>query len=42
MQHGRLRTGSFTLPVSVEKPPASYSVLTPDVCLKSLCERQFV
>uniref|UniRef100_A0AAX7SZ15 Dedicator of cytokinesis 6 n=1 Tax=Astatotilapia calliptera TaxID=8154 RepID=A0AAX7SZ15_ASTCA len=31
MQHGRLRTGSFSLPVSVEKPPASYSVLTPDV-----------
>lgn len=31
MQHGRLRTGSFSLPVSVEKPPPSYSVLTPDV-----------
>ncbi|TSZ68955.1 Dedicator of cytokinesis protein 8 [Bagarius yarrelli] len=30
MQHGRLRTGTFSLPVSVEKPPASYSVLTPD------------
>uniref|UniRef100_A0A672RDM4 Dedicator of cytokinesis 6 n=1 Tax=Sinocyclocheilus grahami TaxID=75366 RepID=A0A672RDM4_SINGR len=30
MQHGRLRTGSFSLPVSVEKPPPSYSVLTPD------------
>lgn len=31
MQHGRLRAGSFSLPVSVEKPPPSYSVLTPDV-----------
>uniref|UniRef100_A0A3B4CPG9 Dedicator of cytokinesis 6 n=1 Tax=Pygocentrus nattereri TaxID=42514 RepID=A0A3B4CPG9_PYGNA len=33
MQHGRLRTGPFSLPVSVEKPPPSYSVLTPDVRL---------
>lgn len=33
MQHGRLRTGSFSLPVSVEKPPPSYSVLTPDVSM---------
>uniref|UniRef100_A0A672REJ7 Dedicator of cytokinesis 6 n=1 Tax=Sinocyclocheilus grahami TaxID=75366 RepID=A0A672REJ7_SINGR len=33
MQHGRLRTGSFSLPVSVEKPPPSYSVLTPDIFL---------
>lgn len=31
MQHGRLKTGHFSLPVSVEKPPPSYSVLTPDV-----------
>uniref|UniRef100_A0A8C6Y4G7 Dedicator of cytokinesis 6 n=1 Tax=Naja naja TaxID=35670 RepID=A0A8C6Y4G7_NAJNA len=30
MQHGRLRTGQFCLPVSVDKPPPSYSVLTPD------------
>uniref|UniRef100_A0A669BAN7 Dedicator of cytokinesis 6 n=1 Tax=Oreochromis niloticus TaxID=8128 RepID=A0A669BAN7_ORENI len=36
MQHGRLRTGSFSLPVSVEKPPASYSVLTPDVSLPGM------
>ncbi|XP_047664248.1 dedicator of cytokinesis protein 7-like isoform X1 [Tachysurus fulvidraco] len=36
MQHGRLRTGSFGLPVSVEKPPASYSVLTPDVQLPGM------
>ncbi|XP_066563982.1 dedicator of cytokinesis protein 7 isoform X2 [Amia ocellicauda] len=36
MQHGRLRTGSFTLPVSVEKPPPSYSVLTPDVQLPGM------
>ncbi|KAI5607035.1 dedicator of cytokinesis protein 7 isoform X9, partial [Silurus asotus] len=36
MQHGRLRTGLFSLPVSVEKPPASYSVLTPDVQLPGM------
>uniref|UniRef100_A0A8C2H9L5 Dedicator of cytokinesis 6 n=1 Tax=Cyprinus carpio TaxID=7962 RepID=A0A8C2H9L5_CYPCA len=29
MQHGRLRTGSFSLPVSVDKPPPSYSVQLP-------------
>uniref|UniRef100_A0AAR2L5M7 Dedicator of cytokinesis 6 n=1 Tax=Pygocentrus nattereri TaxID=42514 RepID=A0AAR2L5M7_PYGNA len=29
MQHGRLRTGPFSLPVSVEKPPPSYSVQLP-------------
>ncbi|XP_072532651.1 dedicator of cytokinesis protein 7 isoform X4 [Salminus brasiliensis] len=36
MQHGRLRTGTFSLPVSVEKPPPSYSVLTPDVQLPGM------
>ncbi|XP_054859895.1 dedicator of cytokinesis protein 6 [Eublepharis macularius] len=36
MQHGRLRTGQFCLPVSVEKPPPSYSVLTPDVQLPGM------
>uniref|UniRef100_A0A3B4E640 Dedicator of cytokinesis 6 n=1 Tax=Pygocentrus nattereri TaxID=42514 RepID=A0A3B4E640_PYGNA len=36
MQHGRLRTGPFSLPVSVEKPPPSYSVLTPDVQLPGM------
>uniref|UniRef100_A0A8C1PKZ6 Dedicator of cytokinesis 6 n=1 Tax=Cyprinus carpio TaxID=7962 RepID=A0A8C1PKZ6_CYPCA len=36
MQHGRLRTGSFSLPVSVDKPPPSYSVLTPDVQLPGM------
>ncbi|XP_064416958.1 dedicator of cytokinesis protein 7 isoform X2 [Latimeria chalumnae] len=36
MQHGRLRTGLFSLPVSVEKPPPSYSVLTPDVQLPGM------
>ncbi|CAG12198.1 unnamed protein product [Tetraodon nigroviridis] len=36
MQHGRLKTGSFSLPVSVEKPPPSYSVLTPDVQLPGM------
>lgn len=39
MQHGRLRTGSFSLPVSVEKPPPSYSVLTPDVSVLKHIER---
>uniref|UniRef100_A0A670KMT5 Dedicator of cytokinesis 6 n=1 Tax=Podarcis muralis TaxID=64176 RepID=A0A670KMT5_PODMU len=29
MQHGRLRTGQFCLPVSVDKPPPSYSVQLP-------------
>ncbi|KAJ3598731.1 hypothetical protein NHX12_000674 [Muraenolepis orangiensis] len=36
MQHGRLRTGPFSLPVSVEKLPPSYSVLTPDVQLPGM------
>ncbi|XP_040202409.1 dedicator of cytokinesis protein 6 isoform X5 [Rana temporaria] len=36
MQHGRLRSGAFSLPVSVEKPPPSYSVLTPDVQLPGM------
>ncbi|XP_077186092.1 dedicator of cytokinesis protein 6 isoform X3 [Paroedura picta] len=36
MLHGRLRTGRFCLPVSVDKPPASYSVLTPDVQLPGM------
>ncbi|XP_078541005.1 dedicator of cytokinesis protein 6 isoform X8 [Lissotriton helveticus] len=36
MQHGRLRTGIFSLPVSVDKPPPSYSVLTPDVQLPGM------
>ncbi|XP_078387616.1 dedicator of cytokinesis protein 7 isoform X1 [Cetorhinus maximus] len=36
MQHGRLRTGPFSLPVSVDKPPPSYSVLTPDVQLPGM------
>ncbi|XP_069783324.1 dedicator of cytokinesis protein 7-like isoform X3 [Narcine bancroftii] len=36
MQHGRLRTGQFSLPVSVDKPPPSYSVLTPDVQLPGM------
>ncbi|XP_044278226.1 dedicator of cytokinesis protein 6 [Varanus komodoensis] len=36
MQHGRLRTGQFCLPVSIDKPPPSYSVLTPDVQLPGM------
>ncbi|XP_006898913.1 PREDICTED: dedicator of cytokinesis protein 6-like [Elephantulus edwardii] len=31
LQHGRLRTGPFCLPVSVDRPPPSYSMLTPDL-----------
>lgn len=42
MQHGRLRTGAFSLPVSVEKPPPSYSVLTPDVSIPYLLYRTYV
>uniref|UniRef100_A0A8C7S1J6 Dedicator of cytokinesis 7 n=1 Tax=Oncorhynchus mykiss TaxID=8022 RepID=A0A8C7S1J6_ONCMY len=36
LQNGRLRTGSFCLPVSLEKPPQSYSVLSPDVPLPGM------
>ncbi|XP_076977876.1 dedicator of cytokinesis protein 6 isoform X1 [Tamandua tetradactyla] len=36
LQHGRLRTGPFCLPVSVDRPPPSYSVLTPDVALPGM------
>ncbi|XP_006875192.1 PREDICTED: dedicator of cytokinesis protein 6 [Chrysochloris asiatica] len=36
LQHGRLRTGPFCLPVSVDRPPPSYSMLTPDVALPGM------
>uniref|UniRef100_A0A669DN86 Dedicator of cytokinesis 7 n=1 Tax=Oreochromis niloticus TaxID=8128 RepID=A0A669DN86_ORENI len=36
LQNGRLRTGHFCLPVSLEKPPQSYSVLSPDVPLPGM------
>uniref|UniRef100_A0A8C9K5G6 Dedicator of cytokinesis 6 n=1 Tax=Panthera tigris altaica TaxID=74533 RepID=A0A8C9K5G6_PANTA len=36
LQHGRLRTGPFCLPVSVDQLPPSYSVLTPDVALPGM------
>ncbi|XP_032482615.1 dedicator of cytokinesis protein 6 isoform X10 [Phocoena sinus] len=36
LQHGRLRTGPFCLPVSVDQPPPSYSMLTPDVALPGM------
>ncbi|XP_040096592.1 dedicator of cytokinesis protein 6 isoform X8 [Oryx dammah] len=36
LHHGRLRTGPFCLPVSVDQPPPSYSVLTPDVALPGM------
>ncbi|XP_031430858.1 dedicator of cytokinesis protein 7 isoform X20 [Clupea harengus] len=36
LQNGRLRTGHFCLPVSLEKPPQSYSVLSPEVPLPGM------
>ncbi|XP_012889405.1 PREDICTED: dedicator of cytokinesis protein 6 [Dipodomys ordii] len=36
LQHGRLRSGPFCLPVAVDQPPPSYSVLTPDVALPGM------
>ncbi|XP_076870994.1 dedicator of cytokinesis protein 7 isoform X22 [Brachyhypopomus gauderio] len=36
LQNGRVRTGHFCLPVSLEKPPQSYSVLSPDVPLPGM------
>uniref|UniRef100_A0AAY4CRS5 Dedicator of cytokinesis 7 n=1 Tax=Denticeps clupeoides TaxID=299321 RepID=A0AAY4CRS5_9TELE len=36
LQNGRVRTGNFCLPVSLEKPPQSYSVLSPDVPLPGM------
>uniref|UniRef100_A0A8C2VY18 Dedicator of cytokinesis 6 n=1 Tax=Chinchilla lanigera TaxID=34839 RepID=A0A8C2VY18_CHILA len=35
-RHGHLRTGPLCLPVSVDPPPPSYSVLTPDVALPGM------
>ena len=31
IKEGRLNLGEFHLPVSLEKPPTSYSVLSPEV-----------
>jgi dedicator of cytokinesis protein 6/7/8 len=36
LRDGRLLTGEFCLPVSVEKPPTSYSMLHPEVQLPSM------
>ncbi|XP_078417461.1 dedicator of cytokinesis protein 7 isoform X10 [Cetorhinus maximus] len=36
LQNGRLKTGQFCLPVSLEKPPQSYSVLSPEVPLPGM------
>uniref|UniRef100_A0A4X2KUL3 Dedicator of cytokinesis 6 n=1 Tax=Vombatus ursinus TaxID=29139 RepID=A0A4X2KUL3_VOMUR len=36
LQHSRLRTGPFCLPVSVDRPPPSYSVLTTEVALPGM------
>uniref|UniRef100_A0A670JKM3 Dedicator of cytokinesis 7 n=1 Tax=Podarcis muralis TaxID=64176 RepID=A0A670JKM3_PODMU len=36
LQNGRLKTGQFLLPVSLEKPPQAYSVLSPEVPLPGM------
>ncbi|XP_030062504.1 dedicator of cytokinesis protein 7 isoform X8 [Microcaecilia unicolor] len=36
LQNGRLKTGQFCLPVSLEKPPQAYSVLSPEVALPGM------
>ncbi|XP_078525644.1 dedicator of cytokinesis protein 7 isoform X10 [Lissotriton helveticus] len=36
LQNGRLKTGPFCLPVSLEKPPQAYSVLSPEVPLPGM------
>lgn len=36
LRDGRLVTGDYMLPVSVEKPPLSYSMLHPDVQLPGM------
>ncbi|XP_035698985.1 dedicator of cytokinesis protein 7-like isoform X3 [Branchiostoma floridae] len=36
MANGRLQVGEFSLPVSMEKPPQSYSMLSPDVQLPGM------
>ncbi|XP_077134971.1 dedicator of cytokinesis protein 7 isoform X11 [Ranitomeya variabilis] len=36
LQNGRLKTGQFCLPVSLEKPPQAYSVLSPEVPLPGM------
>uniref|UniRef100_A0A8B9F540 Dedicator of cytokinesis 7 n=1 Tax=Amazona collaria TaxID=241587 RepID=A0A8B9F540_9PSIT len=39
LQNGRLKTGQFCLPVSLEKPPQAYSVLSPEVPSNPNCSR---
>ncbi|XP_048256489.1 dedicator of cytokinesis protein 7-like isoform X1 [Haliotis rufescens] len=36
MKEGRLQTGEFSLPVSVEKPPPRFSMLHPDIKLPNM------
>jgi hypothetical protein len=36
LQNGRLKTGQFCLPVSLEKPPQAYSVLSPEVSISHI------
>ncbi|XP_078656498.1 dedicator of cytokinesis protein 7-like isoform X9 [Branchiostoma floridae x Branchiostoma belcheri] len=36
LANGRLQVGEFSLPVSMEKPPQSYSMLSPDVQLPGM------
>ena len=38
LQNGRLKTGQFCLPVSLEKPPQAYSVLSPEVSASLLVQ----
>lgn len=40
LQNGRLKTGQFCLPVSLEKPPQAYSVLSPEVSWALHAENQ--
>lgn len=42
LQNGRLKTGQFCLPVSLEKPPQAYSVLSPEVSCSSALALLFV
>lgn len=41
LQNGRLKTGQFCLPVSLEKPPQAYSVLSPEVSISHVEILQF-
>jgi hypothetical protein len=36
LRDGRLQTGEFSLPVTTDHPPQSYSYIPPDVCLPNM------